>query len=118
MPTMSGILKERSKSFPIIILLKKLTLCLIDQKWTMWSTLDSMLFDKRRNLSTTNDLDQWFLNLAAHLGQWLSTRILKYEKCVSVFWVGKKWETVIDKIINSFSGSRWKNSLSHLILTL
>lgn len=32
----------------------------------------------------------------------------KNEKDVSVLWVGKKWETVIDKIINSFSGSRLK----------
>lgn len=32
----------------------------------------------------------------------------KNEKDVSVLWVGKKWETVIDKIINSFRGSRLK----------
>lgn len=65
----------------------------------MWSPLDSKLCDKGTTLSTTNDLDQWFLNLAVHLGQWLSTSILKNEIYVSVLWLGKKWETVIDKIV-------------------
>lgn len=32
----------------------------------------------------------------------------KNEKYVSVLWVSKKWETVIDKFINSFTGSRLK----------
>lgn len=65
----------------------------------MWLPLDSKLCDKGKTLSTTNDLDQWFLNLTVHLGQWLSTSILKYEIYVSVLWLGKKWETVIDKIV-------------------
>lgn len=95
-PAISGILKEEGKSFPRIVL-SELTLCLLDQKWIMWSLLDSKRYDKGRNLSTTNDLVQWFLNLAAHLYQWLSTGVLKYERYMLVLWLGKKWKTVIDK---------------------
>lgn len=65
MPTMSGILSEK-ESFPRIILLKELTLYLIDQKWIMWSPEDAKLCNKGKNLGTTNDVDQWFLNLATH----------------------------------------------------
>lgn len=106
---MSGILKEEGKSFPRIIL-SELTSCLIDQKQIMWSLPDSKQCDKVRNLSATYDLVRWFLNLAAHLYRWLSTSILKNERYVLVLWLGKKWKTVIDKIKNSFSDSRWKKS--------
>lgn len=64
---MSGILKEESNNFTRFILLE-VTLYLNNQKWIMWSPLDSKLRDKRKNLGTTNDLDQWFLNLTSDVG--------------------------------------------------
>lgn len=62
----------------------------------MWSPVDAKLYSKGKNLGTTNDLDQWFLNLATHLGLVVNQNF-KNEKYVSVLWVSKKWETVIDK---------------------
>ena len=35
----------------------------------MWSPVDAKLCNKGKNFGTTNDVDQWFLNLATHLGQ-------------------------------------------------
>lgn len=58
MPAMSGILKEERNTFPRIILLE-VTLYFINQKWIMWSPLDSKLCDEGKNMSATKDLDQW-----------------------------------------------------------
>lgn len=55
---MSGILKEERNTFPRIILLE-VTLYFINQKWIMWSPLDSKLCDEGKNMSATKDLDQW-----------------------------------------------------------
>ena len=48
------------------------------------------------------------LKLGYTLRSVVVNQIFKNEKYISVLWVGKKWETVIDKIINSFSGSKLK----------